>query len=270
MTIDKRARKILHDTFWSSSGWKREPKVAPEDFAYAKSKGLMFDPVVLSHNTMVDAAVKAVALSDSKAVSRAFVASLGTRRLELRSALGSYAAGRHMQPHSVAPSTSYKRCAYCGGYDDAHDPNILNFERMKWGGVRHLDPQYIAFDLLDFDWQNDITPTDGDYRILHSIFEAATRIGPTGRLSDLNRALSGLLASNSNERRTLIGILGYAGILIDPERPDFRCEFVPDAKREETPWYKDDWPYPVRWWNGSFGVNETAIREWFSDLGNGG
>ena len=41
MTIDKRARKILNDTFWSSSGWKREPKVSPEDFAYAKSKGLI-------------------------------------------------------------------------------------------------------------------------------------------------------------------------------------------------------------------------------------
>jgi hypothetical protein len=86
-------------------------------------------------------------------------------------------------------------------------------------------------------------------------------------LSDLNRALSG---HSLRTVRTLISILGYAGLLIDPERPDFRCEFVPDTKCEETPWYKDDWPYPVRWWNGSFGVNEAAINEWFSDLGNGG
>jgi hypothetical protein len=87
------------------------------------------------------------------------------------------------------------------------------------------------------------------------------------RLSDLDKSLSKVLASNSAERRVLIGILGYAGILIDPSRPAFRKGFVADAQREETPWHKDDWPYPVQWWNSSFGIDEAAVDDWFPSLG---
>lgn len=88
-------------------------------------------------------------------------------------------------------------------------------------------------------------------------------MGPRARLSDLAKALSKLLPSNDAERRTLIGILGYAGILIDPDRPDFWKRFVPADEREQTPYHKDDWPYPVQWWNGSHGVNEAAVADWF-------
>ncbi|WP_157218588.1 hypothetical protein [Flavisphingomonas formosensis] len=225
----------------------------------------MFDPVEVSHDEAVDAAINAVARTTSGAVTRAFLASLSTRRLELRSALGSYAVGRHMQAHSSAGA----RCVYCGEYQNAADPNILNFERIKWGGVRHYNPRYIALDLEALAAEGAVTPTDEDRQILRSIFETAKGIGQKGRLGDLERALSGLFPSNSSERRTLIGILGYAGILIDPGRPDFRRGFVPDAKREQTPWHKDDWPYPVQWWTGSCGVSESAIDEWFPDLENG-
>jgi hypothetical protein len=38
---------------------------------------------------------------------------------------------------------------------------------------------------------------------------------------------------------------------------------------EQTPWHKDDWPYPVQRWTGACGVNEAAIDEWFPDLANG-
>ena len=265
MALDKRARKILMDTFWSPSGWKREREASSEDFAYAKAHGSMFDPIEISHDEAVDAAINAVARTASEVVAHAFIASLGTRRLELRSALASYAVGRHMQAHSNASG----RCAYCGEYQKTADPNVLNFERLKWGGVRHHSPRYIALDLQALEAEDEITPTDGDYQTLRSIFEVAKSIGQTARLSDLDRALSGMLPSNSSERRALIGILGYAGILIDPSRPDFRCGFVPETKREQTPWHKDDWPYPVQWWTGACGVNEAAIDEWFPDLSNG-
>ena len=32
--------------------------------------------------------------------------------------------------------------------DEHIDWNVLNFERLKWGGVRHGEPSYMAFDLL--------------------------------------------------------------------------------------------------------------------------
>ncbi len=60
---DKRARDILIGAFWSN-GWKPEAErsVAPEDFAYAKRKGYMFDPVALTHDQAVVQLVEQVVL----------------------------------------------------------------------------------------------------------------------------------------------------------------------------------------------------------------
>lgn len=266
MPPDKRALKILTDMFWSTSGWKRDPSVKPEDFAYARLHGAMFDPIVLSHDQAVDAAIGAVGATTREAVAQAFVSSLGSRRLDLRSAMGSFAVGRHLQVHRMAASGGSPSCAYCGEYESSVDPNVLNFERIKWGGVRHAHPRYVALDLQLFAAQEHAVPTKNDYMILRSVLKAAKSMSPGARLGDLEKALSKLLPSNNGERRTLIGILGYAGILIDAGRPDFRQQFVPVAEREQTPWHKDDWPYPVQWWDGSHGVNEAAVAEWFPDI----
>ena len=135
MTLDKRALKILTSMFWSPAGWNPDPKVSSEDFAYAKAKGLMFDLVALSHDQAVDAAMDAVSRTSREAISSAFISSLGSRRLDLRSALGSYAVGRHLMSHPKAVGVGSPSCTYCGGYDKADaDPNIMSFERLKWGG----------------------------------------------------------------------------------------------------------------------------------------
>jgi hypothetical protein len=266
MAPDKRALKILNDMFWSPSGWSRNPSVTPDDFAHAKMHGVMFDPSDLSHDQAVDAAVSAVRATTLEAVAQAFVASLGSRRLDLRSAMGSFAVGRHMAAHQMIAHIGCRSCAYCGAFESSEDPNVLNFERHKWGGVRHTSPHYIALDLQLFAKEERVAPTDGDYTVLRAILNAAKSMSPSARLGDLEKSLSKLLPSNSAERRILIGILGYAGILVDPNRPDFRLQFVAELDRQQTPWHKDDWPYPVQWWNGSHGLNETAVAEWFPDL----
>jgi hypothetical protein len=263
MAPDKRALKILSDMFWSTSGWKRDRSATPDDFAYARSHGVMFDPIILSHDEAVEAAVGAVSATTREAVAQAFVSSLGSRRLDLRSAMGSFAVGRHLQVHRMMASGGSSRCGYCGEYELAAEPNVLNFERIKWGGVRHTNPRYIALDLQLFAAQEPAVPTKNDYMVLRAILRAARSMSPAARLGDLEKALSKLLPSNNSERRALIGILGYAGVLVDPGRPDFRGQFVPATEREQTPWHKDDWPYPVQWWNGSHGVNEAAVAEWF-------
>lgn len=180
--------------------------------------------------------------------------------------MGSFSVGRHMQVHRLAASGASSSCVYCGAYESSSEPNVLNFERHKWGGVRHTDPRYIALDLQIFAGEQPAAPTKSDYAILRSILEAARSMSPAARLDDLVKALSRLLPSNDAERRTLIAILGYAGILIDPRRPDFRQQFVPAVEREPTPWHKDDWPFPVQWWNGSHGLNEAAAAEWFPSI----
>ena len=237
MVPDKRALQILTGIFWSSAGWKREQTVSLEDFTYAKAQGSMFDPVTLTHDEVTSAAVDAVTGTSREAVSHAFLTSLGSRRLDLRSAMGSYAVGRHMMAHQPVSSAGSRGCAYCGAYDSAEtDPNLLNFERFKWGGVRHENVRYIALDLKLFASVEHVAPSTRDFSIMRSILEAVDSMPPRARLDDLQRALSKLLPSNDAERRTLIGILGYAGILVDPSRPDFRHRFVPSEDREHVPW----------------------------------
>lgn len=271
MDLDKRASSILVNTYWSPTGWRREPTVAPEDFAYAKSQGMMFDPVRLSHDQAIHAALKAASALSQAEVSDAFVTSLGSRRLDLRSGLGSYAVARHLREHKMSSAYGSRGCAYCGEFDHQGtnlDLNILSFERVKWGGVRHSQPTYIGFDLETLRKTPRPSPEPRDFAILESIIDIAGSMRPAARLSDLDKALAKVLPSNSAERRNLIGILGNAGIIIDPSRPDFRQRFVPCGEREQTPWHKDDWPYPVQWWVGSHGVQGAAVTDWFPRLGD--
>ncbi|WP_374569958.1 hypothetical protein [Phenylobacterium sp.] len=267
MSLDKRAVAILMNTYWSSAGWRPDRSVAPEDFAYARSKGVMFDAVRLSHDDAIKAAVEAAANVRQTEIVAAFIASLGSRRLDWRSALGSYAVARHLGQHSLSVLDGQRRCTCCGLYGSQNiDLNVLNFERLKWGGVRHLDPIFMSFDLRTF--RDDIQPSPeaADFIILRDILDAARGLPETARLGDLDKALAKSLRSNSAERRALISILGFAGILVDPQRPSFRQRFVPESEREQTPWHKDDWPYPVQWWNGRCGVDEDAVLDWFPML----
>ncbi|WP_448952425.1 hypothetical protein [Labrys neptuniae] len=266
-SLDKQAVKILMDTYWSAAGWRNRRSISPDDLAYAKLHHVMFDPARFSHAEAVTAAVEEVANISRLDVVRAFVSSLGSRRLDLRSGLGSYAVGRHFQRHVSTTTTARSPCTYCGLYDaEDVDLSILNFERLKWGGVRHDQPTYIALDLRLLRETAVPAPTSNDFSILDTILDIARCMPRTSKLADLDKSLAKALKSNSAERRCLIGILGYAGILIDPSRPTFRTEYVPAASRERTPWSKDDWPYPVQWWNGSFGVEESAVTDWFNDL----
>ncbi len=264
MSLDRRAVDILKKTYWTPAGWRRESNVAPDDFAYAKSQGVMFDSIHLSHDQAIELALRAAGEISQDEVVDAFVASLGSRRLDLRSGLGSYAVARHLRQHRMVTSPASKRCAYCGLYDKEDvDLNILSFERIKWGGVRHDQPTYIALDLRMLRDTSHAPSEPSDFAVLRSIIETARSMPHQARLGDLDKALAKALPSNSAERRILIGLLGYAGILIDATRPDFRRAFVPSVERERTLWHKDDWPYPVQWWNGSHGVDEAAIVDWF-------
>jgi hypothetical protein len=268
MALNERAVRILLDTYWPSAGWKMNPETPAIDFAYAKTQDVMFDPISMSHDQVVDAVLRAISATSKSRVVENFVASLSSRQLDLRSALGSYAVGRHLQQHDFVRSQSRAPCAHCGDYDNSEqiDLNVLNFERIKWGGVRHLHPQYIALDLQLSERIERPELRDYDFAILRLILDVAGSMPAQARPNQLDKALAKIFPSNSAERRTLIAILGFTGVLVDPSRPDFRKQFVPVEERERTPWHTDDWPYPVQLWTGAHGVNQTAVDEWFAEL----
>ena len=131
--------------------------------------------------------------------------------------------------------------------------------------MRHHRPHYAV---LDLEWFTSLTvpqPDAKDVAILLAAIENISRLPSTARPSDLEKSLRGVLPSNSQERRNIIGILGFAGVLIPRNRPTFWDEY-PLCIEREPPRNTNDWPYPVLWWTGADGVNRTALRFWFPSV----
>jgi hypothetical protein len=263
--IDKKAQQILFKTYWLSSGWNSKSSVSSKDFEYALNAGYMFKPVSFSHDEIVENLINIVRNIEIHQVSSAFLASLSSRRLELRSALGSFAFARNFPDHKFVGDF---RCDICGEYlkDKNIDLNVLNFERLKWGGVRHLSAVYAAFDLEQFTETEVIEPNKQDFEIFKTILDLARSVSDVAKPSDLEKLISNLLPSNKDERRVLIEILGFCGILQPQHQKGFLNSFVNDNERQERPGAKNDWDYPICWWRGKDGVNELALSAFFPHL----
>ncbi len=223
----------------------------------------MFDSKPISHDEAISRAIKAVSAVTPEQVSSAFLASLTTRRLDLRSALGSYTIGQHLRHHSWTGRVS---CNECGEYDSPEptDLNILNFKRLKWSGVRHDSPIYIALDLELFAQTEIPSVIKDDVKIFNLVLEKAKSLPQTARARDLEKAIGGLFKSNKAEREVLLQILGYAGVLEPKGHPGFFENHVPPNKRDLPPASRIDWTYPFAWWRGSDGLNQDALSHWFS------
>jgi len=263
--MDKRALKILIDTFWSAAGWTPDGQrtVAPEDFAYAKSKGIMFDPIIVDHTQAINRLLGSVKKLDKRKVADAFLASLTTRRLDWRSALGSYAVFQHLTPHS--PQIDNGRCFACGMYLHAseEDLNVLNFERFKWGGVRHDQVSYAAIDLELFLSEPVSKPTAEDIGVFKNILSAIDAASPNVTSSALQSHLAKTIKSNKSERDALIAILGFCGILGTSSHSGYSTAFAPVNMRPLPDRHFVDMPYPACWWKRSDGINRSQLVEYF-------
>jgi hypothetical protein len=263
---DARARQILFRTFWTSDGWRSDAErtIDPSDLEYAKAAGYMFEARAASHDEWVRLAVEAGRPVTLDEAASAFVASLGERRLASRSALGSLATVRHLEPHSFRPWSA--ACAECGVSERSRsqDLNVLSFERHKWGGVRHGDPIYAWFDLGMFTRTERAEETEQDIAILNGILNAARASKPNAHPRDLERLIASILPSNRAERDILLGILALSGVLVPPDHPGLLSTWIPVTERQPPPRpAKNDWLYPMFWWRGSVGVNEETAREIF-------
>ena len=266
--VDKRAVKILHDTFWSAEGWKRESERVPsaDDFGYAKAKGLMFDPVNIGHAQSVSAVSTLVDSLNRRTVADAFLSSLSTRRLDWRSAMGSYSVFQHLFPHE--PQGTSGRCELCGFYLEhtEQDLNLLNFERFKWGGVRHAQPAYAAMDLNLFLQSPATAPTSDDIDIFQGMVTAIRSAGPNVTAATLHSLLPKTLKANKAERDVLVSILGFCDVLAGASHPGFSDAFIPVNRRPLPDRRFVDMAYPACWWSGVMGVNEARLKEYFAHV----
>lgn len=267
--MDKKAKKILLNKFWDKNGWKNDTNISLADFEYCKSKGVMFDSMVISHKKLGEKIESIYLKIDKQEVVNFFISSLSTRRLDYRSFISSYAIARVFKAHKYE-SIEGRFCKKCGIYDDdesEYDLNILNFEKIKWGGVRleHID--YVLFDLEQFLKLEKVTPKKEDYEILNKIKEIIINSSENDRPRQLERKLRVIIKSNAYERETILNILGICGIMETDNQKGFFENFILKSERELRPVSKTDWSYPVDWWQGKFGINEKAWDFYFKKTG---
>ncbi|CAN7449220.1 hypothetical protein [Rhizobacter sp. LjRoot28] len=266
--MDERALKILLDAFWAPGGWKADTEqgASSEDLAYAKSKRMMFEPLELDHAETLKQLSSLVERLNRRKVADAFLASLSSRRLDWRSALGSYAVFQHLPAHNAG--TGEHRCQVCGFYlrERVQDLNVLNFERFKWGGVRHDQVAYAALDLGLFLEAAIPSPTVEDIRIFRTMVSAIDAAPSKATSGALHSYFGKVLKSNKAERDVVIAILGFCGILGTPAHPGFSDAFVPIDQRQLPDRHFVDMPYPACWWRAESGINQSKLAEYFGHV----
>ncbi len=267
---DKKAHKILFDTYWDGGGWRREPTVSGEDFAYACEAGLMFPAAELSHAEVVGRVGAAWRALSREWVSNAFLVSLGSRQLEYRSALGSYAIGRNFVEHDFEGQGRY--CSICGMIENParpYDLSEFNFERYKWGGVQHELPAFMAFDLEQFASLARVEASEQDVAVMRQIIEVVRRCRADAKARELEKSLAAVIKSNQAEREVLVQVLAYCGILQPAARASYFTTFVKYSERRYPAANRLDWSYPACWWRGADGVNQQALDDYFPQLSGG-
>ncbi len=270
--MDKKAKNILFKTYWKN-GWidDDQMQINAADFEYAKSKGFMFEPLTISHDQCLDKIFEILPTISTDKVATAFLSSLSSRRLDWRSSLASYFIAKQLVPHSYTKGLSGQSfgeigevthesytCIICrdlkysiiGDKDYINeDLNVLNFERIKWGGIRHGKLIYTLFDLQQLQIAEIPRPSTEDVEIFKNILSIINNSQPNDYPSVLEKNLATVLKSTKDERKILIEILACIDILkpTSYDRPSRG---------------KNDWTF-VEYWRGEDKYNEEALNNYF-------
>ncbi len=270
--MDKKAKNILFKTYWKN-GWidEKERRTIPTDFEYAKSKGLMFEPLTISHDQCLDKIFEILPTISIDKVAKSFLSSLSNRRLDWRSSLASYFIAKQLVPHKYTKALSGQSfgengevtsesytCGICRelkygivGNENYinEDLNVLNFERIKWGGVRHGQLIYTLFDLQQLHAEEIPKPSTEDIEIFKNILAIIENSQPSDYPSALEKNLTTAIKSTKDERKILIEILACIDILKPTtyDRPSRG---------------KNDWVF-VEYWRGEDKYNKEALNTYF-------
>jgi hypothetical protein len=246
--VDKRAKNILLKTYWSAQGWKRDYTTEPEDFEYAKSKGLMFDPLTISKEEIISRLNRILINIPLKKVTDAFLCSLTNNRLDWRSGLASFANAKRL-----LENINVDERLYSDGKDI--NLNVLNFERIKWGGVRHAEGLYNLLDLELLQKEIVPTPTKEDIEIFKKILAKLENADANETPSVFRDNLKDVFNKSKNERATLMEILGCVEII----KPLCFDRKIPA---------KYDWTFILHW-RGEDKYDKSNLKMYFRnyDLG---
>jgi hypothetical protein len=244
--IDKKAKSILFKTYWSAQGWKKEYSTEQKDLEYAKSKGLMFDPITITLEELKAELNSLINRIDNKKIVDGFISSLTNKRLDWRSALASYFNAKLILEGKREVSDFVKTNKF-----ENEDINILNFERLKWGGVRYSRLIYNYVDLKIFEKEEISKPTKEDIDIFNSILNSIDDLNNGEYPGKLRDNLKDIVKGNKYERMNILEILGC-------------CEILNPKSYDRATTGRHDWEF-MEYWRGGDGFDNDIIKEYFGN-----
>ncbi len=229
--------------------------------AQAVAAGVMFtEPRTLDHDGWIQAARHSTSAVTAPEIGDAFLASLTSRRMDLRSALASYALTRHLPDHPYTEQHGGVSCAVCGisrPRDDTVEPEDMNrFSQIRFGyGGIPGNIQYAAFDLEQFARAPRLEPSSDDISLGQQIIDYLRHLPPTTTAAQAARGLT-MVPGTRDQRDNLMESLGICGILHCPGHPSYADAFIPHSQAAT------DWPsqrfafgcYPTWWWKAEGGT----------------
>ena len=274
----KAAKKILMKAFDIKTVNKKviKTEISNEEFEYAKEKGIMFPHIkTVQHDECMKRISDALRFITPEDAANAFLYSLSSRELQYRSVLGSYWYAKAIPPHNSTRSRACDICKwidfnYCSqNVEYKNYYNVLNYERYKYGGVRHTHAVYALFDLEEFLKLPKVKHTKEDENILYFIMSCAENLEPHQKAGGLRKAVTSakLFKSNTNEIDVIIDILGICGILEGTEHHCYDEGFM-DCINRNPPELTNDYAYPVNWWKAENGINKSRFEMVFGNVLN--
>ena len=272
--------KILFDLFKiDRTGHRIRNDFTEEELSLAKEQGYLFDyPRFESHADTYRRLQNILKMIDPQDISNAFLYSLSTRRLEYRSALGSYYYAKSIPDHEFMNShneylaKAADHCYLCGweGWsrlssrpdNNRTGYNLYNYLRYKSGGFWLLvNVEYAIFDLEQFIKLPKVNPCEEDRDIIMAILACVDQLEPKDKVGKLRDTISKakLFKTNREEISELLGELGICGILAGNDFPSYDIYFANEYERDPVE-YKNDFAYPVNRWFAKDGINQNKLK----------
>lgn len=243
--IDPRAKQILFAKVDAAMRWQPLPSTA--DLAYAKSKRMLFAPLTATHGQIVERIVVARESLTLATVSGAFLASLSSGRLDLRSGLASYACSETTARHEFVKWCEADACEICHlpAKVQKRDRDFHSFQRHGAAGFGlHFDALYQMLDLEELAREAPLAPTKEDLVRMRVTLHAAATTPAADGAAKLNARLKPTLGGSKHERTMVIDGLAACGVLGGETVGSESAEFSGS-------------------WRGKDGVNAKRVREVF-------
>ncbi|NNJ25148.1 hypothetical protein LzC2_12110 [Planctomycetes bacterium LzC2] len=245
--------------------------IVPEaERAHLIESGVIPAPRRLSRDDLLAWLTEAWEACDRTAVRDAFIIGTANGRYDFRSALGTYASFHSL---SGPDRDDAVRRGIAGLPDEGTtvDQTTVESELIYYAFKRFWMPymvmdhaDYAAFDLSQFNKRPVPEPTDAQRENFTALLDAIRALPADAKLTDLQKAGTGLVKGNKYDRIHLLEILGYCDILGSPDHPPVRERFVNQENRPQPEhFYSRDWHFPANLWDGTVGVNEEAVAYWF-------